>query len=100
MQDDFIDALNQSIDEYELVAVCYRELLRYKKDTDNIFITRIGHLAEDPEYKMYATQFEEFRENILFSTKKMNVNDYDAGSGFEDFKMSLIEQFNKLKLRT
>lgn len=95
LQDDFIDALNQSIDEYELVAVCYRELLRYKKDTDNIFITRIGHLAEDPEYKMYATQFEEFRENILFSTKKMNVNDYDAGSGFEDFKMSLIEQFNK-----
>ena len=48
LQDDFIDALNQSIDEYELVAVCYRELLRYKKDTDNIFITRIGHLAEDP----------------------------------------------------
>lgn len=95
LQDDFIDALNQSIDEYELVAVCYRELLRYKKDTDNIFITRIGHLAEDPEYKMYATQFEEFRENILFSTKKMNVNDYDAGSGFEDFKMNLIEQFNK-----
>ena len=93
LQKNFIDALNQSNNEYELIAVCYCELLRYKKDTDIVFIARILHLAEDPEYKKHATLFEEFRGNIIISTKKMNVNDADAGFGFEDFKKSLIEEF-------
>lgn len=91
-RESFIDALKQTKNEYDIIAVCYWELLFYKDDKDITFITRIGFLGEDYEYGIYAEEFEKLRQEVLDIVMQMNMNDENAGTGFEEFKNRTIQK--------
>ena len=91
-RNNFINALKETKSEYDIIAVCYWELLSYKKDTDKNFITRIGYLAEDSEYGIYAEIFENLRQELLDLVLQMIVNDDNAGISFEELKNKVIQK--------
>lgn len=91
LQDSFVNALGQAEDEYEVMALCYCELLTYTSDTDILFITRVGHLAEDREYGPCAQVFEELRQTIICYAQEINMSPDCDGKGFDEFRTNLIE---------
>ena len=98
LQDAFRADLIQANDEYELIAIIYLKLLSYKKDSDVIFVTRVGHLAEDKEYSGVSGQLESLRGDILTLARNMNNSYSSAGIGFEKFREKLIEILEKFQL--
>lgn len=97
LQQDFIDSIYQADNEYDIIAVCYRELLIYKEDNDNDFITRVGHLSKDPQYGPYEEVFVILRQHILEIAQKMHTSDEGAGISFEEFQKRLILEFTQFR---
>ena len=91
-RDSFIEALKKTKNEYDIIAVCYCELLAYKRDNDKNFIARIGCMKGDYEYGIFAEVFEDLRQEVLNIVMQMNMNDEHAGLGFEETKNKIIQK--------
>ena len=89
-----INAFNQADDEYELIASCYCELLDCGMEDDAalVFVTRVGHLRQDPEFGPYADQFENLRQSVLALAKQIDMDCDGAGTGFSVFRENLIQK--------
>lgn len=97
LQRSFQDAILQAEDEYQLIAICYSELLSYKDDYDVIFIARIGNLRQDVFFQAYAELFEELRENVVALACQLDMKTDCDGIGFETFQrrlLQMLEQFS------
>lgn len=97
LRQNFIDALNQAEDEFDIIAACYRELLAYKEDDDNGFITRVGHLSKDPQYGAYGELFASLRQRVVEIAEEMNTSDVSAGISFEKFQERLISEVTQFQ---
>lgn len=91
LQDSFVTDLTQAENEYDVMAFCYDEMLKYISDTDVGFVAKIDCLESDVEFKPFAQKFEELRQIIISSSDRINVHCDSDGIGFDAFKNILIE---------
>ena len=91
LQNSFVTDLTQAENEYDVMAFCYDEMLKYISDTDVGFVAKIDCLESDVEFKPFAQKFEELRQIIISSSDRINVHCDSDGIGFDAFKNILIE---------
>ena len=60
----FLNALNQTNNVYDMIAICYERLLEHKKDNDMTFLSRAGNMQGDVAFGVCANYFNNFRESI------------------------------------
>lgn len=69
---DFLDALQQADDEYDMIAICYQELLFYIDDYDMSFIS--AQVQARSTEDVLKTGVAELRKSILLSLQQKECN--------------------------
>lgn len=63
IREKFYTELCEASSEYDIVAICYAEILRFVEDTEINFVTQyIDRLDDDLKYNHYYFMFESFRK--------------------------------------
>ena len=97
LQERFLSALCQTKDEYEMVGVCYSELLAYVPDNDNNFIARVDHLASDPKFKECAPVFEHLRQTVVKKAHQADLCMDADGTGFAAFCEAVVDMLRQFE---
>jgi len=98
LQESFLSALCRIDDEYEMIAICYSELLAYVPDHDNNFIAKVDHLDGDPEFKTCAPAFERLRQTVVEKARQANLSADTAGTGFPAFCQEVADMLRQFEL--
>lgn len=95
LEKSFQKALLQTEDIYQLIAVCYNELLRYHNDFDMVFLAQVGNLRQDTFFQHHAEELEDLRQKLINLAWQMDVHDDCDGIGFEGFQCKLFQMLNQ-----
>lgn len=95
LEKSFQDAMLQTEDIYQLIAVCYNKLLCYHNDSDMVFLAQVGNLRQDMFFRSHAEEFEDLRQKLVDLACQMDVRDDCDGIGFETFQCRLLQMMNQ-----
>lgn len=95
LEKSFQDAMLQTEDIYQLIAVCYNKLLCYHNDSDMVFLAQVGNLRQDMFFRSHAEEFEDLRQKLVDLACQMDVRDDCDGIGFETFQCRLLQMINQ-----
>ena len=76
LREEFKKQLLQVDNEYDLVALCYKELLTYVPRGETQFVTGfIDYLDKDPAYGPYSQNFRKLRSDLTKMAREMDSID-------------------------
>lgn len=93
----FISEMTQAENEYELIGICYRELLKYVKETDCGFVVKAQTPEADSEYAPFSEDFYGLRENLLRCTERTVLRRESCGLTFQQFRNEMLEHLNEFQ---
>lgn len=94
LKEDFVNNLWQSQSVFDVVGVCYCELLKYVKDSEVRFIMHAVHMASEENLEDESLPFEKLRTTILALAQQIDANSEQAGIGFSEFRTRLLQELN------
>lgn len=94
LNENFVNNLYQSQSVFDIVGVCYCELLKYIDDSNVRFVVRTTRMAEKEGYSETAQPYENLRQIILNLAFQIDANEEHDGIGFSEFRAKLFRELS------